>query len=264
MIKTSGSARGGPQSVGRILTILDSLASLRSGATLSELAEQTGAPKTSLVGLLAGMVEEGCLVRDEAGRYLLGPRFLSLAMRALAGRELTEIARPVLVNLAEASDETAVLGALAPDASMAVYLDKVESPNPIRYAVTVGERREMHCTAIGKVLLAWLGSDELASFLKSETLNAYSLRTIVDKKALKKELVAIRKAGVAFTRDELVMGASGIAAPILDNDGNIAAVLLVAGPTDRFQPKLKSHEQLVRQAAEECTRLIGGQSAQEK
>ncbi|MDP6346530.1 MAG: helix-turn-helix domain-containing protein [Alphaproteobacteria bacterium] len=74
--------RGGPQSVRRILSILESLDGARDGASLADLAGAIGAPKTSLVGLLAGLTAEDCLVRDEAGRYTLGPRFLSLAMRA--------------------------------------------------------------------------------------------------------------------------------------------------------------------------------------
>ena len=147
--------RAGPQSVGRIFTILDSIAGTRVGATLSDLARITDSPKTSLVGLLAGLCAEGCLVRDAAGRYCLGPRIHALSMRAMAGRELAELVRPVLAGLVEASGETAVLGALAPDADLAIYLDRVESSSSIRYAVTVGERRDLYCTAMGKALLAY-------------------------------------------------------------------------------------------------------------
>ena len=71
-------------------------------------------------------------------------------MRAMAGRELAALARPILVGLVEATGETAVLGALAPDADLAIYLDKVESANSIRYAVTVGER-ELYCTAMERM-----------------------------------------------------------------------------------------------------------------
>ena len=140
--------------MGRIFSILDAIAGSRTGATLSELAVIAGAPKTSLAGLLAGLTVEGCLVREQSGRYLLGPRVHSLAMQAMAGRELSMLARPILLRLVEATGETAVIGALAPDADLAMYLDRVESSNPIRYAVTVGERRELYCTAMGKALLA--------------------------------------------------------------------------------------------------------------
>ncbi len=106
------------------------------------------------MGLLQGLTEEGCLLRDQAGRYRLGPRVRSLALRAAAGEDLALLARPALAKLVEATGETAVLGCFAPEGDMAVYLDRIESHNSIRYAVAVGERRELYCTAMGKVLLA--------------------------------------------------------------------------------------------------------------
>ncbi len=130
---TSKAPRAGPQSVGRIFGILESVSGARAGATLSELARITDSPKTSLVGLLAGLTAEGCLLRDDSGRYSLGPRIHALATQTMAGRELIVLARSVLRSLVEATGETAVIGALAPDAELAVYLDKVESANPIRW-----------------------------------------------------------------------------------------------------------------------------------
>jgi len=169
--------RSGPQSVGRIFSILDAIAGSRTGATLSELAVIAGAPKTSLVGLLAGLTAEGCLFREASGRYSLGPRVHSLAMTAMVGRELVMLARPILHRLVEATGETAVIGTLAPDADLAVYLDKVESSNPIRYAVTVGERRELHCTAIGKALLAQFEPGRLKKYLRSGVRKRFTAQT---------------------------------------------------------------------------------------
>ena len=106
----------GPQSVGRVMAIFECLAAQHDGATLSELAGFAAAPKTSLVGLCNALLVEGCLRRDSAGRFHLGTRMFALAMRTLAGRELIELARPFLADLAAATGETAVLGALAEDA----------------------------------------------------------------------------------------------------------------------------------------------------
>lgn len=251
-------ARGGPQSVGRIFSILDSLASGRRGATLSELAQKTGAPKTSLVGLLAGLTGEECLVRDETGRYFLGPRFIALAVRVSTGRELIMLARPILVDLVAASGETAVLGALAPDADLAAYLDKVESPNPIRYAVTVGERRDLYCTAIGKVLLAHFEPTRLKRYLRSSSRRRYTPTTITGHRELVAELSRVRRDGIACTGDERIMGASGAAAPVFSSDGTIAAAVLIAGPSERMRANAEANEQLVKRAAAECTRLAGG------
>ncbi len=256
------SARSGPQSVGRILTMLEALANTENGATLSDLALDTGAPKTSLVGLLAGLTAEGCLARDETGRYFLGPRFLTLAMRAIAGRELIVLARPILASLAAATGETAVLGALAsdkaPDAALAIYLDKAESSNPIRYAVTVGERRELYCTALGKALLAHFDPARLRRYLETTQREQFTATTITATAELEAELASIRASGISRTSDERIPGASGLAAPIFASDGTVAAALLIAGPSERMHANAASNEQEVKQAAAACTLAMGG------
>ena len=258
-VKSAPSTRAGPQSVGRILSILEALAGVQTGATLSELALKAGAPKTSLVGLLAGLTAEGCLARDETGRYCLAPRFISLAMRVASGKELIMLARPVMTRLVEAAGETAVLGALAPDAEVTTYLAKVESQNPIRYAVNVGERRELYCTAIGKILLAHLEPSRLTQYLKSTPRQRFTPSTVTSARSLAAELSRIRKDGIARTCDERVMGASGVAAPIFSSSGAVVAALLIAGPSDRMQAHAERNERLVREAAAECTHLVGSE-----
>lgn len=250
--------RAAPQSVGRIIAILESLSNSADGSTLAELATDTAAPKTSLVGLLSGLTAEGCLVRDETGRYLLGPRFISLAMQAVAGRELIALARPVLTELMNRTGETAVLGGLAPDADLAYYLDKVESQNPIRYAVTVGERRELYCTVIGKVLLAHMDAARRDAYVAAARLDRHTPTTITSKKALKAELTLIRDAGIARTDGERFDGASGVAAPVFGADGRLAVAILIAGPSERMRANALTNEQCVRDAAREFTRLAGG------
>lgn len=255
---SASTQRAGPQSVGRIFTILDSIAGARVGATLSDLARITDSPKTSLVGLLAGLCAEGCLVRDAAGRYCLGPRIHALSMRAMAGRELAELVRPVLAGLVEASGETAVLGALAPDADLAIYLDRVESSSSIRYAVTVGERRDLYCTAMGKALLAYFEPARLKKYLKSTARRKFTPTTITGTADLLAELARVRRDGIARTNGERVSGASALAVPIVAGDGTVVAALLIAGPTERMRANAKRNERLLLQAAGECTRLAGG------
>ena len=250
--------RAGPQSVGRIFTILDSIAGDAAGATLSDLARITGSPKTSLVGLLAGLCAEGCLLRDGAGRYALGPRIHALAMRAMAGRELAALVRPVLAALVEATGETAVLGALAPDADLAIYLDRVESSNSIRYAVTVGERRDLYCTAMGKVLLAYFDGARLKQYLKATARTRYTPTTIINGTELLAELAHIRRDGIARSNGERVSAAAALAAPIFAAGGKVAAALLIAGPIERMRANRANNERLLLTAADECTRLAGG------
>ena len=261
MVRNAPKPRAGPQSVGRIFAILDSIAASGASASLSELAKISGAPKTSLVGLLAGLCAEGCLVRDEAGRYALGPRVQSLAMRCMAGRELVVLARPIFEALVEATGETAVLGAMAPDADLVTYLDRVESSNPIRYAVTVGERRDLYSTASGKALLAYFEPARLRKYLAATPRKRFTDTTITSAADLVAELSRIRRDGIARTNGERVKGASGMAAPIFGGDGTVVAVLLIAGPSERMRANAKHNERALRRAAEECTRLAGGAPA---
>jgi DNA-binding IclR family transcriptional regulator len=254
----SSDVRSGPQSVGRVISILEALSGVTNSATLSELATSIDAPKTSLVGLLSGLTDAGCLERDETGRYRLGPRFISLAMQVTSGHDLISVARPIMAELAEAAGETAVLGTLAPDQVSAVYLHKVETSSPIRFAVTVGERRELYCTGIGKILLAHFAPRRLQRYLKSTKRQRFTPTTIVGSRALQAELENVRQSGLAFTNDERFTGVSGIAAPIYTGDGTVAAALLIAGPSERLRGDATRLASIVKASADECSRLLGG------
>lgn len=249
--------RAGPQSVGRIFAILDAIAGRRGGATLSELARIARAPKTSLVGLLGGLVQEGCLLRDAGGRYTLGPRVHALASRTIQGRDFVAQARPILQRLAEETGETAVVGGLAPDAELAVYLGKVESANSIRYAVTVGERRELYCTALGRALLAYFEPARLREYMRLPR-EKWTPDTLTSGADILAELARVRREGIARTFGERISGASALAVPVFGQDGKVVAAVLLAGPTGRMRLNIRRNERAVREAAAECCRLAGG------
>src|SRR5437870_1870770 len=109
----------GPRALGRALEVLESLARRRDGATLSGLSQRLGSPKSSLLYLLRPMARLGYLVRSADGRYQLGPAAFTLAMAALSNRELPQLARPFLEDLAEKSGETALLATMASDEPLA-------------------------------------------------------------------------------------------------------------------------------------------------
>jgi DNA-binding IclR family transcriptional regulator len=250
-----------PQSVGRIFAILDVLADTKAGATLSELSAAVGAPKSSLVGLLNGLLEERCVVRNSDGRYLPGSRLSSLSLRMMSGRELSIVVRPILSRLVAATGETAVLGELAPEGDMAIYIDKIESSNPIRYAVNVGERRELYCTALGKMLLAWFEPAQQQQYLAKTKFQRFTPTTITSGAKLRAELERIRTEGIARTEEERIQYADALAAPIFTRGGKFVAALLIAGPSERMRLNKVRVEEGLRAAAEECSRLIGGASA---
>jgi len=254
----SSSALKGPQSVGRVFSILEYLIANHDGATLSELATFTGAPKTSLVGLLEGMVFEGCIRRDASLRYFTGSRIYKLANRIIVSHQLAEVARPFLIELSGNTGETAVLGIVDSDAEVVIYVDKVDSSSPIRYAVEVGIRRELYCTALGKVLLSGFKPERLDEYLTKTNLEKFTSNTNTSKLQLKAELSRIRKNGIAHSYGERVQDSTGIATPVFSSQGELVAGLLIAGPSHRMKKNQKSNEKHLRNASTGVSDLLRG------
>jgi IclR family acetate operon transcriptional repressor len=257
IMQHSRPATSAPQSVERIFSVLDCLSVRAAGETLSGLAKEVSAPKTSLLGLLAGMLERGVLLRDESNRYSLGPRMQELASRIVARRGLAEIAHPVLVNLARETGETALLGTLEPQGDRASYIDKVESANPIRYTVPLGTRRVLYASAIGKLLLAHQPAERIDAYLTNFRLEPLGHRTITRPEALRAELQRTREAGLSRTEDEAVEGAAAFAAPVFDGLGRVVAGVVVAGPTGRMRAQSTAIELAIREAASTLSRALG-------
>lgn len=252
---------GAPQSVDRIFAILDHLANRREGDTLANMARSAKAPKTSLVGLLAGMSQAGYLSRDDRGRYLLGPRMLSLALHVASRSDLASLTRPIVSDLVAATGETVLIGVLAPEGDMAMYVDKVESANPVRYTVSLGERRELYCTAIGKVLLAHLAGPRRDAYLRGSVLRRFTPDTLVSRSRLRQEMDSVLREGVSRTRSERVAGASAMAVPIFGADGEVVAGITLAGPSDRIAAREDFLEAALREAGRRATALLAGRPA---
>ena len=256
---TSTPRRAAPQSIGRVLQILERLVAARTGpdghVTLGEIAESTGAPKSSLLGLLQGLQDEDCIIRDADGAYALGPRFLRLATNAVLGEQMVEVLRPVLAELVAETGETAVLGVLSADQTMVTYLDRLECHNPIRYTVETGVQRELHCTAGGKLLLAHMPPARLDEILSSVTRVRFTDATVTDGRKLRAELTRIRETGMACTADERIVGASGMAIPVFGPDGAAVATILIAGPSDRMRLATEANQAAMRRAATRCREL---------
>ena len=251
-------AASGPRSVGRVVQLLDRLAAAPQGATLASLAQAMGAPKTTLLGLLRGLATAGYAVQAE-GAWRLGPEAFGLARAILAGQSpgFGSAGRAALEALAEGTGETAMLAVLTPDRSAMVYTDKVESRTALRFAATVGDLRPIHCTASGRVMLAYLPPPWPESFLRSARLTAETPTSVTDRRALRRIVAEVREQGYAVTLGESTDGVVGIAAPVFDARGEGVAAIVLAGPLARVQPKLAGLARRVRQAGRDLSRQLG-------
>jgi DNA-binding IclR family transcriptional regulator len=240
----------------RVIDILELAAASREGLALKDVSRGVETPKSSLLPLLRTLTARGYLEQGRAGEYRLGPKAMELGPRSRARRDLVEMARPALEGLMRRTGETVFLATLTGDGTGIAYVDKVESEQIIRYSSGVGDRRPLHATASGKVILAFLPEPRRSEILESVELVRYTERTIATLPALRASLEEVRRAGVCVNVEEIVPGACGIAAPILDQRGTVLAACAIGGPTDRVRPRLRELTAEVKAAAETIARRL--------
>lgn len=248
---------GGHRAANRIVDILELLARSADGLALHDVSAQLEAPKSSLLPLLRALTARGFLAQDRSGAYRLGAKALDLGSSAPARRELVQVARPALLDLSRRTGETVFLSTLSSDRTSIVYVDKLESDHIIRYAGGVGDRRPLHATSSGKAILAFLPEEEREEILKSLSLDRHTERTVTSLAALRAALDEVRRKGVSVTVEEVVAGASGIAAPVLDRHGRVAGACAIGGPTNRVRPRIRALAAEVKATARALSAELG-------
>lgn len=239
---------------GRLLTALGS-GRPSLGLSLTEMSGATGIHKTTALRLLGGLERTGLVERDAHARYRIGVRLVELASSYVDDLDVVEQARPVLERLAAETRETVHLGVASGDE--VIYVDKIESPQSLRMVSRIGSRNSLHCTALGKALLAWADETYVASLL-SQTLEPRTPNTITDEMVLRAELAAIRVCGYSVDREENKLGIYCVGAEVRDRRGRVIAAISISGPSVRMQePVLQELGLLARRAAPEISRRMG-------
>ncbi|HON72542.1 MAG TPA: IclR family transcriptional regulator [bacterium] len=222
----------------RGIKILELLEKEKEGLTFGDLLEKTGIPKPSLARIL-NLLESHNFIRNSSdGRYRLGFRLLSLGYSVYTNLDLIREARPFLTELVDLTGETVELAIL--DGGEILYIDKIESPEPIRLVARIGSRyKTLHCTAVGKVFLAYMGEDFFKDYLARVGLPSFTEKTITDVEVLKAQLDEIRSRGYAFDDEEVRSGVRRIASPVFGSFKGLVAVIGIAGPTFRITVERK-------------------------
>ncbi|WP_076997926.1 IclR family transcriptional regulator [Variovorax sp. KK3] len=251
-----------PRAPLRSLNLLSKLALAVDGLTLSQLALAVETPKTSVLALLRALLQGG-YVQLDGTRYRLGDAAHALATLIASQKRpadiahLPEIAQPFLHTLAQQSGETVFVSALAPDSLEAIYVARAESAHPIRFMASIGERRPLYSSAGGRTLLAFLPKETQEDYLAQIKPVAFTSRTLTDKRRLRKMLEEIRATGVATTADDTHFGVSAFGMPLRGPDGEVAAALVLAAPSDRVEPQSARLVTLLREHAQAISRALG-------
>jgi DNA-binding IclR family transcriptional regulator len=217
------------QSLERAFAILDEVARRPAGVTA--IAERVQLPKSTVARLLATLEDVDAVERFEGARWRIGPGVEALTAAVSPERSLIASARPYLVDLVAELGEDAGLG--LPDGNEVLYVDQVESDNPVQVRDWTGTRAPMHAVPSGLVLLAEWPDDALEAYLRGG-LAALTQRTLTDQARLRRRLVEVRHAGCAWGLEEFAEGIDSVAAPIRDARGKAVAAIHVHGPSYRF------------------------------
>ncbi len=221
------------QSVVRALTLLDALGDSRGEVGIAELSKQVGFHVSTCHRLLATLIARGYVRQNpENGRYALGARACHLAESYLGQMDLRRTVRPFLEKLSRETGETANLVIL--DGREVLYLDKVESPQSLRIFSRIGRRAPLHCTAVGKVLLASRSRENMEALLGRGPLEALTRSTLTSRAELRRELEKVRGQEFALDVEECEDGACCIAAPIRNSRGETVGAVSVSGPSVRM------------------------------
>ncbi len=237
-------------SVERTLAILESLSEANTGLTLPELSRRLSLPKSSTHCLLLTLERRGYLIRNErTRRYMLALKLFSLANVALGGIKLRDQASPFLQGLMQRCRMTVHMAVLEHDE--AVIVEKVEPPPGVhRIATWVGKRLDLHCSAVGKALIAHLPEEKLLSLVGEHRLARYNDNTLTSLRRLKQEIEETRRRGYSIEDEEGELGCRCIGAPVLGGPGEAIAAISVAGTTAEVQPEtIPQIGDLVKQAA---------------
>jgi IclR family acetate operon transcriptional repressor len=201
---------GAVRSVARALGILEEIAKAGGSLGLRELAVRRGLPLATVHRLASTLVELGYVRRDDDRMYTLGPRLVALG--DAASRELVSWAMPALHMVAERTGENANVAMLQHD--RVVYVAQVPSRHPVRMFTEVGRTASLHCTAVGKALLAEQSDRDAREIIRRAGLTPRTTRTIVNLPDLLADLDRIRKRGYAVDDGEHERGVRCIAVAI--------------------------------------------------
>ena len=231
----------GASVISRAMAVLNAFDEDNRRLTLTEIARRSDLPLPTTHRLSAELVAHGALHRTTDGRYEIGEDVWRLGLLAPIQTGLREVASPFLHDVYGATLATVHLAAR--DGVKALYLARLSGNASVPVVSTVGARLPLHCTAVGKVLLAF-APDSVRARVMSD-LTRVTPYTIVEPGRLATQLSRVRADGFATTVEEMSLGACSVAVPVLDSSGNeeptvVAAIGVVVPSLKRDRPRLVS------------------------
>lgn len=231
MTKTSVE-HGGVRVLHKTLDILETIKATDSGFRLADLSRKVELPKATVYRILTTLEGRGYLDRASDGSYRMARKLFDLQRTEPIEQILSRVAQPLMERLAALSKETINLGIL--DAGEVVVIATVESPQAVRMSSKIGNRRHLHSTALGKVLVAGMSDKEAQRLFRMKGLPRLTDETLTNKASVMAEIQRVRQQGWALDNQENELEGRCIGAPIVGPDGRVVAALSLSGPVFRM------------------------------
>ncbi len=219
------------QALDRAFSILDLLSESDTPLGLAQVAASLQLHKSTAHRFLMVLEKHRMVERTASGKFRLGLRLFDFGNRAIEQNDLRNHAQPHLRRLVAETEETAHLCIL--EAVHVIYIDKIEPARSVRMTTRIGASSPVHCTSVGKAILAFLPEERIAEVLNHVHLERFTHRTLVTVEALRLEIEKTHRRGYAVDDEELEEGLRCIAVPVLDAQRRPVAAVSVSGPSFR-------------------------------
>jgi IclR family acetate operon transcriptional repressor len=216
----------------RGLRLLHLFSEAPQGLAAKEVAVLSRLPVSTVHRFLANLVSSGFLNRDEAGTHHLGIACFSIGQAAVRQLDIRRLSLPYLRELNRQTRETIHL--TVRHGLSAVYVEKLDSPEPLRIHSRIGAAVPLYCTAVGKVMLAYMSEDEQDRVLPELDFKRLTPNSVGNLQELKTQLQRVRKNGYACDLEEHELHIRCVAAPIWDHTGSVQSSLSLTAPTLRM------------------------------
>lgn len=231
------------QALDRAFAVLDLLGESDTPLGLAQVAASLQLHKSTAHRFLMVLERHHMVERTTNGKFRLGLRLFDFGSRAIEQYDLRERAQPHLRRLVAETEETAHLCIL--EQARVIYIDKIEPARSVRMITRIGASNPVHCTAVGKAMLAFLPEERAADIIRRTRFERFTHRTIASAEALRAEVEKTHRRGYAVDDEELEEGLRCIAVPILDAQRQPVAAVSISGPSFRVTaqklPSIANH-----------------------
>lgn len=245
----------------RGLRLLHLFSESARGLTAKQVATASRLPVSTVHRFLANLEHSGFLTCDSEGQYHLGIACFAIGQAALNQLDIRRLSLPYLRELNQQTRETIHL--TVRHGLSAVYVEKLDSPEQLRIYSRIGATVPLFCTAVGKIMLAFMPQEECENILPELELKRLTSNTVANLQELRTELYRVRKNGYACDMEEHEMHIRCIAAPIWDHTGAVHASLSITAPVLRMPvTRLRQLAPIIQSAGLQISRELGYQIAE--